>query len=53
MKCDNIVTHVGDFEGSNTLEHEHESKCAKVHIIVASLSPMIDNSSGSFRYFDG
>ena len=41
----------GDFEGSNTLEHEHE--CAKVHVIVASLSPMIDNSSGSVRYFGG
>ena len=33
--------------------NEHESKCAKVHVIVASLSPMIDNSSGSVRYFDG
>ena len=28
----------GDCEGSSTLEHE--SKCAKVHRIVASLSPM-------------
>ena len=43
----------GDFEGGSTLEQEHESKCAKVHVIVASLSPMIDNSSGSVRYFDG
>ena len=43
----------GDFKGSSTLEQEHESKCAKVHVIVASLSPMIDNSSGSVRYFGG
>ena len=41
----------GNSEGSSTLEHE--SKCVKVHKIVASLLPMKDNSSRSVRYFDG
>ena len=41
----------GNFEGGSTLEHE--SKCAMVQGIVASLSPMKDNLSGSVRYFDG
>ena len=41
----------GDFEGGSTLEQE--CKCAKVHEIVASLSPMKDNSFRSVRCFTG
>ena len=32
---------------------EHESKCAKVHGVVSSLSPMKESSTGSARYFAG
>ena len=42
---------LGNFEGGSTLEHE--SKCAKVHGIIASLSPTKVNSSRSVRYFNG
>ena len=41
----------GDFEGNSTLEHE--SKCAKVHRIVASLVSIKGNSFKSVRYFNG
>ena len=41
----------GSFEGGSTLKQE--CKCAKVHEIVASLSPIKDNSFGSVRCFTG
>ena len=38
-----------NFEGVSS--REHVFKCAKVHRIIVSLSPIKDNSSGSVRYF--
>ena len=32
---------------------DHETKCAKIHGVVASLSPMKASSSGRSNYFDG